>query len=247
MTDTPRGLESLSDAVASLRRDLKATGGFAAPAVLRKPASHQLGEGRPATLLDDESGAEIWVLDTLSTEEQLLAEAHELMHLLLEAEGLFAVRYDPDPNLAVAINNVVSHHHLVAQLEQRYGISSDLHLDTLRESMGHRETAVRQAMKSLAARPLWDRYDEQAFLFRIGLALLDTHLTCADAQVAVGSILGVSPAVRRSFEAAQRHLILPFPALDEPTQQARVRAFMSELGPGFYPDQVVPRRADNGV
>ncbi len=174
------------------------------------------------------------VADTLSKKERNEGEAHELGHIAIVECGLVEL----DPNLVRdsqllecafligAINNAISHIHVVELLAKSYGIGSDLFFATL----------TRQ-LKELLPK------DEECnfinpIMHRLGVTLFDMERILPSTPKDIETKSKLKPEIRRSFELCKKTLARVEPSMSRNDQLKEIHTFLEELG--YDPSLLIP-------
>lgn len=180
-----------------------------------------LTEQRPSLCVQIPGGWQIFILKTLTLDDQAEMMAHELGHLLLAGEGLLRVSLDEDWSegyLAQEMNNVVAHRLMLGRLRKEYGFTTDLHIRL-------REQVLTQG------RELLEEYEgEKTMLQGIGLHLLDLAETTRGNEKQIEELLGMSPIVAQSYEAGREFLLYPVHPMAPEEQWQRMKGFLQRLG-----------------
>lgn len=216
-----------------LRSDVNGAGSIQLEPTCFVPSGRFVNVKSPANIRLNGSGTSylVEVLADLDAGDRAQAEAHELCHLLLRSRGLVECdSYDDGMGryLALQINNLIYHRHLIRELEAR-GISSELHIRLVRQSMEDLEALVAEYETELHASDQLLRQDALLALHGIGVKLLDACLTVPGLELAVAHILAGSNNVAAGFAAAQKHLLFETDETSE-EQVRRLGDFLSMLG-----------------
>lgn len=170
----------------------------------------------PAGIYDDQEvsvdtpagywgGGVIRVLDQLSDENRIEAEAHELAHVLLRAKGLLA--FDPrcqERPIVDALNNGLSHK-WVREVLDTYCISNDLH-DRIRiESLDRYPAKVAECGEDVLK------------LQALGLGLWDDFRTLIPHRKRIAELAELDRRTKEAFDCALslagRYFAAPYPQM----------------------------------
>lgn len=189
--------------------------------------SHGLSIDRSTKVTKDEK---IFILNSLPLEFRIQAEAHELAHLYLKYSGLIRIEFPFDYGypvsedyLALEINNALSHVHLVPLLQNKYGISSQIHLDL-------QGSALEYVPDQIMDRRL---NQDEICLHGIGVVLYDIEKTIPKFSALIKDIANMDPAVKQAWKQAHQYFPLIEPTLNRDHQRLLLQNFLKSLG---YPD-----------
>ncbi|MCM3065330.1 hypothetical protein M3568_02655 [Priestia flexa] len=177
--------------IEQLRRDL-----LALQDELPSISYGDLGNGAAAAVYPDGG---IVISTKLTGKEKIEAEAHELMHILLNKQGLLMVvsEYEGESEfLALEINNAISHWFLINGLKNDYKIESELHL------------SERAASLSTISNDIEELYfDNSTTLLKgLGVRLYDIARTIPAIEREVIDIATTNQLVNHVFQMARKIL-----------------------------------------
>lgn len=93
---------------------------------------------------------EVNVLDSISKDEKIMAEAHELGHIYVRENGLVSIEphgNEPYDYLMLELNNALSHKFVIDLLAQEFSISSETHLNLRAASIRTVEKDIEELQK----------------------------------------------------------------------------------------------------
>ncbi|MCK4257988.1 MAG: hypothetical protein KAX49_03370 [Halanaerobiales bacterium] len=182
----------------------------------------ELTEEKQCITIPVPGGWQIILLSTLKPNEKVEVTAHELGHLLLKGEGLFAVscgdKDEPETILVSEMNNVIFHHFVINRLVENYKISSNMHLDSRKNILKNGHELIKEYR------------NETIILHRIGLHLLDLAITTTGKDKRIGELVNLSERVKEAFEIGQELLVYPDLNLPPGEQWRRIKEFLERLG-----------------
>jgi len=129
---------------------------------------YNLSDDCPANIMRNHEIWEVNVIDWISENLRIQAEAHELGHLYIHESGLVRIEthdYGPLVFFILELNNALSHRFVIDTLLLDFSIEISYHLDIRAQSMN----SIRQQIH--------DYNDEVALLYGLGLRLYDIYLT----------------------------------------------------------------------
>lgn len=181
--------------------------------------AHQISitKDSPAQVMD----GKIYVLSDLSNEERIQAEAHELGHLYVKELGI--INFEPIYNepigyLKLELNNTLSHKFIIQILEEKFGISSDIHLQLRIRGIDSTKNY------------LIDSDMDTEVLYGLGLNLYDIAITAPNSKNDVLEVLSLNESIKRAYQAAETHLGSIHLGMSKEEQEQVVNEFLSELG-----------------
>jgi len=145
------------------------------------------------------SDGSIVISTKLNENEMIEAEAHELMHILLNKKGLLMVvsKYGGESDfLALEINNSNSHWFLINGLKKDYNIDSELHLNERIASLGTISSDIEEFQLG----------NSPTFLKGLGLRLYDIARTIPDREIEIIDIASANQLVYHVFQTARKVL-----------------------------------------
>ncbi|AGK54066.1 hypothetical protein [Bacillus sp. 1NLA3E] len=194
---------------------------------LEKAEAYGLFSQSPAQVTNEGIVWQIFILESLSNEERLEAEAHELGHLLVyyRPPGLITmdsiVMFDEDIHVLICrIDNAISHKLLIDELETNYNISSGLHIQLMETSLED----IRAEIRNLVARK------NNKLLQAMGVYLFDIARTNMNASARVDQKLQLNTTVKHAFKSAQLHLSQIKLGQSQTIQHQYVNKFMKAIG-----------------
>ncbi|MBP1931950.1 hypothetical protein [Ammoniphilus resinae] len=179
-----------------------------------------LNPTQPAAIDSDDN---IIVLNSLLDDVKEQCIAHELGHMWLKYSGLIEVRYPfsyefrtPEQYLALEINNTISHIWVIELLRDRFGISSDYHLNQRKAIIQHV-----QDIEGL------DSFQ----LHGMGIALFDYERTYPNSTPEVQVVLQrCDKSIKSAYEAAKTHLTYRVSTTSYDKQKIAIHNLLAELG-----------------
>ncbi|NMD72748.1 hypothetical protein HHO41_21200 [Bacillus sp. DNRA2] len=181
----------------------------------------------PAEATNERNVWQIYILDSLSKEERLEAEAHELGHLLVHYRppGLITmdsiVMFDEDMQVLIGeIDNAISHKLLIDELKIKYNISSGLHIRLMATSLED----IHAELKNV------ETDKNTKLLHSIGVYLFDISRTNKNALTRVFQKLQLNSSVKHAYMAAQLHLTQIKLGQSQTIQRQHVNRFMGDIG-----------------
>ncbi len=165
-------------------------------------------------------GYNIYILDCISKEEQVQAEAHELGHIYIKESGLICLKVlgdDPICFLKLELNNALSHRFVVSLVEE-YGISNEVHIYLRKQSM---KTVIKDIM---------DLKDEPELMHGIGLKLYDISVTIPELNREVERVLRLNNDVKIAYDTAVIFFSKLYPETPKEEQGVLVNRFFNKLG-----------------
>lgn len=186
---------------------------------------YDLSEENPVITVQVPVGYRIIVLNTLAPQEQAELVAHELCHLLLQAEGIYSVALledGPEAYLAQEMNNVIFHHLIVKRLTEVYGIGNSVYVAHRKLILGRIEQLIEEYT------------DESLLLYGLGLHLLDLTLTMEDqddeTEQRIAKVLEQSRLIKRAYELGEEYLVYPNSEVSAEEQWKRISTFVQHFG-----------------
>lgn len=214
--------------IGNLRRDLiTLQDGQPLPAV----TYGQITNGALAVVYVDGS---IVISESLDMKERIEAEAHELMHIMLNRQGLLAVGCENEGDcefLALEINNALSHLTLIDNLKNNYNISSQLHLKERVASLNTIQGEIEQFYQQ----------NRPALLKALGLRLYDIVRTVPEKESIILDIISTNKSVNHTFHIARQLFNEITIETTEVIQREIIRTFLIsvyERGEEFYISQL---------
>ena len=194
---------------------------------LEKAEAYGLFAQSPAQVTNERNVWQIYILESLSNEERLEAEAHELGHLLVyyRPPGLITmdsiVMFDEDIQVLICrIDNAISHKLLIDELETNYNISSGLHIQLMETSLAD----IRAEIRNLVAGK------NNELLHSMGVYLFDIARTNMNASARVDQKLQLNTTVKHVFKEAHLHLSQIKLGQSKTIQRQYVNKFMKAIG-----------------
>ncbi|WP_318509100.1 hypothetical protein [Bacillus sp. T3] len=186
-----------------------------------------LFEQSPAQATNEGNVWQIYLLESLTNEDRLEAEAHELGHLLVyyRPPGLITmdsiVMFDEDmQELIGEIDNAIQHKLLIDELKTYYNINSSLHIKLMETSLED----ICAEIRNLVAEK------NNKLLHAIGVYLFDIARTNKNASVRVDQKLQLNTTVKHTFDAAQLYLSQIKLGQSQTIQRYYVNRFMRDIG-----------------
>lgn len=164
---------------------------------------------------------EVNILDSISEDEKIMAEAHELGHIYVEKKGLVSIEPrggEPYDYLLLELNNALSHKFVIGLLSQEFSISSETHINL-------REESIRTVEKNIK-----DFQNDIEILHGIGLKLYDIITTIPHLSSEVERLVSLNCKVYESYSAASRYFETISPSTPREDQEEAIRSFLSYLG-----------------
>lgn len=189
--------------------------------------AYSLSAQSPARVTKKKEVWQIYILESLSIEEYLEAEAHELAHLLVyyRSPGLitmdFVEMFDENlQGLIGRIHNAIPHKLLIDELENKYNIGNGLHIHLMESSLED----ITAKMRNLEAEINYK------MLHAMGVYLFDIERTNPNASARVNQMIQLNATVKQAFEAAQLHLSQIKLGQSQALQRQYINKFMKDIG-----------------
>ncbi len=169
------------------------------------------------------SSYKILILNSLSNEETIQVEAHELAHLLLAHLNPGLISFTPKGTrpidwLKEAVNNTISHKTIIDILLTDYNISSDVHLAGLSSSIN----GISKQIEKCYCLP-------DLIKVRLGVILFDIERTLPNSEVEVARVSSMNSRVREALVASRNHLSLISTKMERAAQYQEVRNFIESI------------------
>lgn len=164
----------------------------------------------------------IVICEKLSKKEKIEAEAHELMHILLNKQGLLRVvsKYEgKNEFLAMEINNAISHKILISRLRNDYNIESELHL---KENTNSLSTILRNIEEPHSN-------NDTNLLKEIGVRLYDIYRTISEIEKEIIEIVSTNQLVESVFQMAKEILSRITIDSSKEVQLKTIKLFLLEI------------------
>lgn len=164
----------------------------------KEQGRYYLSDSSPANIFNDEMN----ILNSLSENDKIEAEAHELGHILLKERGLIclsSIDWDLD-FFVLELNNAISHKELINTLQIEFNISSELHYRLRYDSIKERERFIDNVKYFVMNKDIY-------ILYGLGFRLYDIYITLLKSRYEeIEKLVEENQYVRTSFNLAKKYL-----------------------------------------
>lgn len=164
----------------------------------KEQGRYYLSDSSPANIFNDEMN----ILNSLSENDKIEAEAHELGHILLKERGLICLSstdWDLD-FFVLELNNAISHKELINTLQIEFNISSELHYRLRYDSIKERERFIDNVKYFVMNKDIY-------ILYGLGFRLYDIYITLLKSRYEeIEKLVEENQYVRTSFNLAKKYL-----------------------------------------